>query len=88
MLSKYDAKNPVALNEMIATGTQLRQFPKNVMEAAYKAANETYEEIMSKNPDFKKIYTDFAKFRDLENSWHRLAEGSFSNFMYSRIGKK
>ena len=86
MLSKYDARNPIALNEMIATGTQLRQFPKDVMEASYKAANEVYEEIMAKNPDFKKIYTDFAKFKDMENGWHRLAEGSFSNFMYSRIG--
>jgi len=88
MVSKYDTKNPIALKEMIGTGTQLRQFPKDVMEAAYKAANETYEEIMAKNADFKKIYTDYAKFRDMENSWHRLAEGSFSNFMYSRIGKK
>ena len=83
MQAKYDARNPFALNEMIATGRQLRQFPKDVMEASYKAANEVYAEIMATNPDFKKIYTDFSKFRDMENSWHRLAEGSFSNFMYS-----
>lgn len=86
MIAKYDARNPIALNEMIATGTQLRQFPKDVMEASYKAAQEVYEEIMAKNPEFKKIYTDYAQFRDHQNAWHRLAEGSFSNFMYSKVG--
>ena len=88
MVAKYDARNPVALTEMISTGTQLKQYPKEIMEASYKAAQEVYAEIMAKNPDFKKIYTDFAKFRDMENGWHRLAEGSFSNFMYNRVGKK
>ena len=85
MMAKYDARNPVALTEMIATGTQLRQFPKDVMEASYKAAQEVFEEIMSKNPDFKKIYTDYAQFRDMENGWFRLAEGAYSNFMYSKV---
>ncbi len=90
MLSKYDARNPIALKEMVASGTQLRQFPKDVMEASYKAANEVFEEIMAKNADFKKIYMDYAAFRDQQNSWHRLAEGSFSSFMYSKLasGKK
>ncbi len=86
MLSKYDARNPIALKEMISTGTQLRQFPKDVLEASYKAAQEVYAEIMEKNPEFKKVYTDYAAFRDMENEWFRLAEGTFSNFMYSKVG--
>ena len=31
-----------------------------------------------------KIYDDYKKFTDEQNAWFRVAEGSFSNFMYSR----
>lgn len=86
MVAKYDARNPVALKELVASGTQLRPFPKDVMEAAYKATQEVYAELMAKNPEFKKVYSDYAKFRDLENEWFRVAEGNFSNFMYSKVG--
>ena len=84
MAARYDTKNPVALKQLIAAGTQLRPFPKDVMEACYKAAQEYYAEISEKNPDFKKIYDDYKKFTDEQNAWFRVAEGSFSNFMYSR----
>ena len=84
MAARYDTKNPVALKQLIAAGTQLRPFPKDVMEACYKAAQEYYAEISEKNPDFKKIYEDYKKFTDEQNAWFRVAEGSFSNFMYSR----
>ena len=39
MLAKYDAQNPPALRRLVAGGTQLRPFPKAVMEACYKAAH-------------------------------------------------
>ncbi len=56
------------------------------MEAAYQATQEVCAELMEKNPEFKKIYSDYARFRDMENEWFRLAEGSFSNFMFSKVG--
>ena len=84
MQARYDAKNPQALRQLIASGTQLRPFPKEVMEVCYKATMELYAEISAKNPDFKKIYTDYKKFTDEQNSWFRVAEGSYSNFMFSR----
>ena len=84
MASRYDIKNPVALKQLIASGTQLRPFPKDVMEACYKAAQEYYAEISATNPDFKKIYEDYKKFTDEQNAWFRVAEGAFANFMYSR----
>ena len=84
MQARYDAKNPQALRQLIASGTQLRPFPKEVMEVCYKAAMELYAEISAKNPDFKKIYTDYKKFTDEQNSWFRVAEGSYANFMFSR----
>ena len=84
MCARYDAKNPLALRQLIASGTQLRPFPKDVMEVCYKAAMEYYAETSAKNPDFKKIYDDYKAFTDEQNSWFRVAEGSYSNFMFSR----
>jgi TRAP-type mannitol/chloroaromatic compound transport system substrate-binding protein len=84
MCARYDAKNPLALRQLIASGTQLRPFPKDVMEACHAAAMEYYAETCAKNPEFKKVYDDYKKFTDEQNSWFRVAEGSYSNFMFSR----
>src|SRR5690606_14554013 len=81
MLGKYDAQNPVALRKLIAGGAQLRPFPRPVMEACFKAANELYDEIAAQNPKFKKIYEPWKKYRDEQLMWFRVAEGSFDNFM-------
>jgi hypothetical protein len=71
MVAKYDAKNPTALKQLVGSGTQLKQFPKEVMDACYKAAMELYAETSAKNPDFKKIYDDYKKFMDDQNLWLR-----------------
>jgi TRAP-type mannitol/chloroaromatic compound transport system substrate-binding protein len=83
MMAQYDAKNPTALKQLVGAGTQLRPFPKEVLDACYKAANELYAEISAKNPAFKKVYDDFRKFQGDQNLWFRIAEGSYSNYMAS-----
>jgi TRAP-type mannitol/chloroaromatic compound transport system substrate-binding protein len=83
MMSKYDAKNPTALKQLVGSGTQLRPFPKEVMDACYKAAMELYAETSAKNPEFKKVYDDYKKFKDDQNLWFRIAEGAYSNYMYN-----
>ena len=84
MLAKYDADNPAALRRLVADGTQLRPFSKELMQAAYKASFEIYEEIAAKNPKFKKVYDSWAAFREQEYLWFRVAENTFENFVYSQ----
>lgn len=84
MCARYDAKNPEALKRLVAAGTLVKAFPKDVMEACYKAAMEYYAETSATNPEFKKVYDDYKKFTDDQNFWFRVAEGSYSNFMFSR----
>ena len=62
MMAKYDAKNPEALRRLVAAGVQLRQFPRPVLDACYKATFETYDELAAKNADFKLIYESWQKF--------------------------
>jgi TRAP-type mannitol/chloroaromatic compound transport system substrate-binding protein len=81
MQAKYDARNPAALKQLVATGTRLFRFPKDVMEAAFKESMGLYSDISAKNPHWKKIYEDFANFRRDENLWFRFAEAGFDDFM-------
>jgi len=83
MNAKYDAENPAALRRLVAGGAQLRPFPREVMEACYKAATELYEETAKTNPKFAKIYEPWKKFRDDEYLWFRVAENSFDNFAFT-----
>ena len=83
MLAKYDALNPPALRRLVANGVALRSFPREVMQACYKAANEVFDETMAKNEKFKKIFEPWKKFRDEENLWFSVAEKQFDDFMIS-----
>ncbi len=83
MTARYDAKNPEALRRLVAGGTQLRAFPRPVMEAAMKAAQELYEELSAKSPHFKKVYEAWAKFRSEEYLWFRVAEHTMDSFVYA-----
>jgi TRAP-type mannitol/chloroaromatic compound transport system substrate-binding protein len=83
MTAKYDIGNPPALKRLVAGGAQLRAFPKPVMEASFKAANELYAELSAKSPEFRKIYESWVKFRDEQILWFRVCENGFDNFMAS-----
>ncbi|MBZ0125368.1 MAG: TRAP transporter substrate-binding protein [Rhodocyclaceae bacterium] len=81
MQAAYDAKNPDALKRLVAGGAQLRPFSREILQAAYNAAMGLYEELSAKNPNWKKVYSDYAKFRDDQHSWFRFTEANFDNFM-------
>jgi TRAP-type mannitol/chloroaromatic compound transport system substrate-binding protein len=81
MQAKYDAKNPVALKQLVAGGTKLFRFPKDVMDAAFKESMALYSDLSGKNPNWKKVYEDYASFRRDQNLWFRFAEAGFDDFM-------
>ncbi|MBQ0934999.1 TRAP transporter substrate-binding protein [Ideonella paludis] len=81
MQAKYDGRNPAALRSLVSSGTKLFRFPKDVMEAAFKESMAVYSEISAKNPNWKKVYDDYSKFRAEQNLWFRFAEAGFDDFM-------
>ena len=81
MQAKYDGRNPAALKNLVSSGTKLFRFPKDVMELAFKESMALYAEISDKNPNWKKVYADYAKFRADQNLWFRFAEAGFDDFM-------
>ena len=83
MMAKYDARNPEALRRLVAAGVQLRSFPRPVMDAAYKATFETYDELSAKSPEFAQIYEAWQKFLTESNMWFRIAENNLDNYRYA-----
>jgi TRAP-type mannitol/chloroaromatic compound transport system substrate-binding protein len=81
MQAKYDARNPAALKRLVAAGTKLTRFPKDVMDAAYRESNALYSELSASNPRWKKVYEDYASFRRDQNLWFRFTEAGFDDFM-------
>ncbi len=84
MQAKYDARNPAALKRLVANGTKLFRFPKDMMEAAFKEAMALYSELSTSNPAWKKVYEDYATFRRDANLWFRFTEAGFDDFMQSQ----
>ena len=81
MISRYDALNPIALKKMVASGTVLKAFPRPVMEASYKAAQEVFAEVSGRSPEFKKLSEQYFAFQRDQISWFRVCENPFDDFM-------
>jgi TRAP-type mannitol/chloroaromatic compound transport system substrate-binding protein len=84
MQARYDAKNPAALKQLVASGAKLRPFAPPIMAAAFKEAMALYGELSAKNPEWKKIYDDYSKFRSEANLWFRFTEATFDRFMQTQ----
>lgn len=84
MQAKYDAKNPGALKQLVGSGAKLREFPKEVMQEAFKSAMKIYDELSVTNENWKKIYADYSKFRADQNLWFRFAEAKYDDFMQAQ----
>jgi TRAP-type mannitol/chloroaromatic compound transport system substrate-binding protein len=85
-MAKYDHLNPTALRKLVAGGAQLRAFPRAVMDASYKAAQEQYADWSAKVPEFKTMFASYSKYQADQTQWFRVAEGSYDNYMANRKG--
>jgi TRAP-type mannitol/chloroaromatic compound transport system substrate-binding protein len=81
MAARYDVLNPQALRRLVGAGTQLRAFPRDVLTACYRAAQEFYAEVGAQNPRFRRIHAEWDRFRLDLTPWFRVAEDSVANFL-------
>ncbi len=84
MQSKYDAKNPTALKQLVGGKVKVLPFPKDVLDLAFKEAMALYGELSAKNPNWKKVYDDYSAFRKDSNLWFRFTEARFDSFMQAQ----
>jgi TRAP-type mannitol/chloroaromatic compound transport system substrate-binding protein len=80
MLAEYDAKNPAALNRLVQSGAQLRIYPREVLDAAYNETEKIYAAEVLANPQFKKVFESWNRFRKDQHQWFKVAENSMATF--------
>lgn len=84
MMAEYDHKNPIALSSLLRNGVKLQAFSDEILNAAYQATQQVYADESGKNPAFKKIYTEWEKYRKTQNAWFSVAEMRMDRFLQSR----
>jgi len=81
MMARYDTLNPQVLKELAASGTQLRPYSQEILEACFEAATETYAEIAAENEMFKRVHDSYMGYRKDAYLWMQLSEYNFDTFL-------
>ena len=80
--------NPQALRRLIAAGAQLRFWPRDIMQAAWREAHGLYEELSGAQPALRKIWDNYRAFRNEQYQWFRVAENNFDNFAFVQAAQQ
>jgi TRAP-type mannitol/chloroaromatic compound transport system substrate-binding protein len=81
MQAHYDMLNPAALRRLVKAGAILRPFSEQVLDACFKASNDTYAELSVTNPEFKKAYDAMTAVRAEDYLWFQLSEQVSDTYM-------
>lgn len=85
MLTSYDAKNPQALQRLLASGVTMRPFPQDIMDAAQQTAFDIMEEQAAADATYNRVYTAFKQFREASYRWFNTTEQAYAAFVASRV---
>jgi TRAP-type mannitol/chloroaromatic compound transport system substrate-binding protein len=80
MQTRYDAKNPAAMQRILAYGTSVLPFPDDVMVAAQQVSRAVLEEQAAADPLTRKIYEHFRAFQTASQGWFGTAELAYARF--------
>ncbi|MGD1902428.1 MAG: TRAP transporter substrate-binding protein [Geitlerinemataceae cyanobacterium] len=80
MLAQYDALNAGALQELIDSGTQLRPYSTEILDAAREVADELLTENAASDPAFKEVFDRWSAFRERVRAWNTINELSFASY--------
>jgi TRAP-type mannitol/chloroaromatic compound transport system substrate-binding protein len=86
--ARFDAWNPPALRRLIAGGAQLRVWPREIMQAAWREAHGLYEDLSGRNPNFKKVWENYRTFRNEQYQWFRVAENNYESFAFAMAAQQ
>ena len=82
MLARYDARNNDALQRLLDSGVELREYSNEIMQAAEAASFELYDEFSASDADFKSIFQQWSAFRKGIYAWNDVNEGSFARYVW------
>jgi TRAP-type mannitol/chloroaromatic compound transport system substrate-binding protein len=80
MQARYDAKNPPALERLLAAGVTLRPFSDDIMAAARDASRDIMAGMAARDAQYRKIHEHWDAFRKGAFSWFGTSERAFMDF--------
>ena len=83
MVSRYDHLNPIALRRLVANGAQLRFYPREVMQLAWRNNEALMADLAGQNQRFRTIWDSYRPYRNELFQWFRVSENSFDNFAFA-----
>jgi TRAP-type mannitol/chloroaromatic compound transport system substrate-binding protein len=83
-VAHYDTINSAGLRNIVAAGAKVRFFSQPIMDAAYEASFQLFEELKARSPDFAKIYPVWKKFLDENELYFRIGEASYDNYVLNK----
>lgn len=82
MMTRYDARNPPALDRLLNAGVELRAFSRPVLEAAKRESETLLEEGAAGDAGFRKVLTGWREFREASFRWFGTAEQAYAGFAF------
>jgi TRAP-type mannitol/chloroaromatic compound transport system substrate-binding protein len=82
MLSSYEAKNSLALEQLSAGGTRLEAYSPAILRAAQEASDQLLSDFAAGNAEFRDLHSRWLAFRRRIIDWNRVNELSFTSFVY------
>ncbi len=82
MTGRYDAKNPPALQRLLAAGVELRRFPDSVLRAAREASRAILAEHAAADVGYAKIHSAWEAKRKAYFRWFGTAELAYGDFAF------
>ena len=75
---------PAVCVSCVAAGGKLRFFSKEILDAAYDASFQTFDELKAKSPAFAKLYDPWKKYLDTVELYYRVGDASYDNYIYDK----
>jgi TRAP-type mannitol/chloroaromatic compound transport system substrate-binding protein len=82
MLAGYDARNPQALNRLVAAGAQLVVLSPDILKALRTAVDQVLDEEAAKSEQFKRVLENWRAFRVEEHRWFWIADARTEMSVY------
>lgn len=74
MLHEFDAQNAIYLQKMIDEGVDIRTFSPEVLSGMKTVSEQVLADVVSNDPQSKKIYDHFLNFMDKANKWKSVSQ--------------
>ena len=82
MLAGYDARNPKALNRLVAAGAQLVQLTPDTLKALRAALEQVLDEEAAKSEQFKRVLDNWRAFRAEQHRWFLIGDARTEMSVY------